>query len=141
MKVSVQTKVIHHFAETGLDKMVVVSIAVTNDIIVQEMTDIQSDCEDVCIKIDLFGIKSLLIGAYYKPHEHDQHSKLNCNIWVAGDFKLPKMDCDHMCPSPDCKHPSFYRQITEVLNDSNLSLYQLVIPIFLISSLQQIRLL
>ena len=28
---------------------------------------------------------------------------------------------DHMCPSPDCKHPSFYRQITEVLNDSNLT--------------------
>jgi len=26
-----------------------------------------------------------------------------------------------MCPSPDCKHPSFYRQITEVLNDSNLA--------------------
>ena len=47
--------------------------------------------------------------------------KLNCNIWVAGDFNLPKMDWDHMCPSPDCKHPSFYRQITEVLNDSNLT--------------------
>ena len=28
--------------------------------------------------------------------------KLNCNIWVAGDFNLPKMDWDHMCPSPDC---------------------------------------
>jgi len=26
-----------------------------------------------------------------------------------------------MCPSPYCKHPSFYRQITEVLNDSNLT--------------------
>ena len=26
-----------------------------------------------------------------------------------------------MCPSPDCKYPSFYRQITEVLNDSNLT--------------------
>ena len=24
-------------------------------------------------------------------------------------------------PSPDCKHPSIYRQITEVLNDSNLT--------------------
>ena len=68
------------------------------------MKDIQSDCEDVWIKIDLFGIKSLLIGAFYKPHEHDQHSweefstsqskarKLNCNIWVAGDINLPKMD-------------------------------------------------
>ena len=44
-----------------------------------------------------------------------------CNIWVAGDFNLPKMDWDHRCPSPDCKHLSFYRQITKVLNDSNLT--------------------
>ncbi|WAR25406.1 hypothetical protein MAR_011110 [Mya arenaria] len=45
--------------------------------------------------------KSPLIGAYYKPHEHDQYSwdeslnkasKLNCNIWVAGDFYLSKID-------------------------------------------------
>ena len=47
--------------------------------------------------------------------------KLDCNILVAGDFNLSKMDWDHMCPSPDCKHPSFYRQITEVLKDSNLT--------------------
>ena len=26
-----------------------------------------------------------------------------------------------MCPSPDCKHRSFYRQVTEVLNESNLT--------------------
>ena len=75
----------------------------------------------------------LLHTKYYKPHEHDQHSleefskslpkarKLNCNIWVAEDFNLPKMDWNHMCPSPDCKHPSFYRQIIEILNDSNLT--------------------
>ena len=75
----------------------------------------------------------LLHTKYYKPHEHDQHSweefskslskarKLNCNIWVAEDFNVPKMDWNHMCPSPDCKHPSFYRQITEILNDSNLT--------------------
>ena len=97
------------------------------------MKDIKSDCEDAWIKIGLFGSKSILIGAYYKPHEHDQQCweefskslskarKLNCNIWVAGDFNLPKMDWDHVCPSPDCKHPSFYRKITEVLNDSNLT--------------------
>ena len=48
-----------------------VSIAVRNDIVVQEMKDIQSDCEYVWIKIDLFGSKPLLIGAYYKPHEHE----------------------------------------------------------------------
>ena len=49
-----------------------VFIAVRNDIVVQEMKDIQSDCEDVWIKIDLIGSKPLLIGTYYKAHEHDQ---------------------------------------------------------------------
>ena len=44
-----------------------VFIAVRNDIVVQEMKDIQCDCDDVWIKIDLFG-------AYYKAHEHDQHT-------------------------------------------------------------------
>jgi len=81
------------------------------------MKDIQYDCEDVWIKIDLFG-KPLLIGAYYKPMNMNWEEfskslskarKLYCNIWVAGDFKLPKMDLDHMCPSHYCKHPSFYR--------------------------------
>ena len=52
----------------------IVFIAVRNGIVVQEMKYIQSDCKDVWIKIDLFGSKSLLIGADYKPHEHDQHS-------------------------------------------------------------------
>ena len=80
----------------------------------------------------MFGLRLTCLAAnHYKPHEHDKHSweefskslskahKLNCNIWVAGD--LPKMDWDHMCPSPDCKHPSLYRQITKVLNDSNIT--------------------
>ncbi|WAR00261.1 hypothetical protein MAR_024633, partial [Mya arenaria] len=40
----------------------------------RNMKDIQSDCEDLWIKINLFGSKSLLIGAYHKPHEHDRHS-------------------------------------------------------------------
>ena len=52
---------------------------------------------------------------------HRPKLAINCNIWVAGDLNLPKMDLDHMCPSPDCKHPSLYRQITKVLNDSNIT--------------------
>ena len=39
-----------------------VFIAVRNDIVVQEMKDIQSDCEDVWIKNVVLGSKSLLIG-------------------------------------------------------------------------------
>ena len=65
-----------------------VFIAVRNDSVVQEMKDVQSD-EDVWIKIDLFGIKSLLIGAYYKPHEHDQHS---WEEFSKSLFKAPKLN-------------------------------------------------
>jgi len=76
------------------------------------MKDIQSDCKDVWIKIDLFGSKSLLTGAYYKPHEHKQHSweefskslfkarKLSCNIWVAGDFQLTQYGLEPYVPLP-----------------------------------------
>ena len=83
--------------------------------------------------LSIFIIVHPTTGAFYNPYESDQHNckefskslsnarTLNCNIQVAGDFNLPKMDWGHMCPSPDCKHPSFYRQITEVLNDSNLT--------------------
>ena len=76
------------------------------------MKDIQSECDDVWIKIDLFGSKPLLIRAYYKPHEHE----------LGGFFKITVQSSQ-----------------TQIL--LKLSLYQLVIPIFLISSLQQIRLL
>ncbi|WAR00265.1 hypothetical protein MAR_024637 [Mya arenaria] len=58
-----ETKGIHHFVETGLAKLGGggILIDVRNDIIAQEMKDIQSDCEDLWIKLNLFGSKSLLI--------------------------------------------------------------------------------
>ena len=110
-----------------------VFIAVRNCITALEIPKFQSNCEDLWVKLDLVGNKSLAIGAYYKPHELDTDSftefsqsldkvtKKFSNIWVGGDLNLPKMDWDTSGPSSDCKHPTFYREIVETLNDSNLS--------------------
>ena len=70
-----------------------------------------------------------MIGASYKPHEFDQHSldewsksldmvkQTSSNIWLMGDFNLPKVDWQSSAPTPDCKFPTFYRECLEVFND------------------------
>ena len=109
-----------------------VFIAVRSSIIAQEVVELQTDCENLWVKINIVGSKSLLIGAYYKPQEHDTHSlqeftkslnlasQTNCNIWVGGDFNMPKMDWENMRPTVDCRHQLFYREFIETLHDNNM---------------------
>ena len=40
----------------------------------EEKSEFNSDCENLWVQLNLVGSKSVLIGAYYKPHEFDQHS-------------------------------------------------------------------
>jgi hypothetical protein len=109
-----------------------VFIAVRDTIIAQRVKEYETDCENIWVKIELAGQKPLIIGSYYKPHEHDEHSlqefnrslqmvtKSNPNIWVGGDFNLPKMDWDQQSPSSDCKYPTYYRKFIELVNDHSL---------------------
>ena len=60
--------------------------------------------ENLWVQLNLAGSKSVLIGAYYKPHESDQASfeeliksltlvnQTNSTVWLLGDFNLPKID-------------------------------------------------
>ena len=95
----------------------------------EEKSEFNSDCENLWVQLNLVGSKSVLIGAYYKPHEFDQHSldelsksldmvkQTSTNIWLMGDFNLPKVDWQSSAPTPDCKFPTFYRECLEVFND------------------------
>ena len=95
----------------------------------EEKSEFSSDCENLWVQLNLVGSKSVLIGAYYKPHEFDQHSldelsksldmvkQTSSNIWLMGDFNLPKVDWQSSAPTPDCKFPTFYRKCLEVFND------------------------
>ena len=41
----------------------------------------------------------------------------NSQIWLLGNFNLPKVDWVLMAPKPDCSHPTFYRKCLEAFND------------------------
>ena len=84
------------------------------------------------VQLNLTGSNSVLIRAYYKPHELDQLSfeelnkslnlvnQTNSTVWLLGDFSLPKVDWEHLKPKPDCSHPTFYRECLEALSDCML---------------------
>ena len=40
----------------------------------EEKSEFNSDCENLWVQLNLPGPKSVLIVAYYNPHEFDQHS-------------------------------------------------------------------
>ena len=77
----------------------------------------------------------LYICAYYKPKEDDQENLLELrqsiekvkrqtsetkgNIWVLGDFNLPKINWTNSTPTvkPDCSFTQTYDKFLDLLND------------------------
>ena len=70
-----------------------VMIAVSNDLISTEATEVDTECEVLWIRINLVRAKSLYIGAFYRPQDTDSDylaqldtslsrlkHKNNCNI-------------------------------------------------------------
>ena len=80
-------------------------------------------------KVLTTGSRSPLIGACYKPHEHDPDSfkkfarsfdlasKINCHTWVLGDFNLLKLDWTTLSPGDGCNYSTFYRECIDTFND------------------------
>ena len=81
-----------------------VLILVKSTFISQAKPEYNTNAEIFWVQHNLLGSKSALIGAYYKPHELDEPSLIelakslnlvnqsNSQIWLLGDFNLPKID-------------------------------------------------
>ena len=44
-------------------------------------------------------------------------NQTNSAVWLLGGFNLPKIDWEILIPSPECGHPTFYRDCLEALDD------------------------
>ena len=89
-----------------------VMIAVSNEFISTEVPELKTDRESIWVEINLVGAKKLLVCAFYRPNERDEHSiteldlalsrvgARNCHLWIAGDFNFPDFDWS------DIHHPS-----------------------------------
>ena len=51
-----------------------VIILVSSTLLSESRPDFQTNCENLWVQLNLAGSRSLLIGAYYKPHELDHKS-------------------------------------------------------------------
>ncbi|MES9882305.1 MAG: reverse transcriptase family protein [Sedimenticola sp.] len=89
----------------------------------------------VWIQLEITGTQPLHIAAFYRPREDDLPSleqlRLSLdmvanekgNIWILGDFNLPKFTWDNSEPvvSHDCQHQTVYDYFLNILDDFNLS--------------------
>ena len=74
-----------------------------------------------------------MIGSYYKPKEYDtdslqelqlsleKASKTKANIWLGGDFNLPKMNWQTVNPASNCNFISYYNNFINTFYDHNLT--------------------
>ena len=62
--------------DRGSDPHGGVFIAVKNDLIASRERELQTACGVMWCKLQIFGKKTLHIGAYYKPHENDKEALL-----------------------------------------------------------------
>ena len=100
-----------------------------NSKLTSELKSDQYTCESLWVQLNHAGSKSVLIGAYHKPHESDQASfeeliksltlvnQTNSSVWLLKDFNQPKVDWENLKPLSDCGHPTFYWECIEALND------------------------
>ncbi|MES9880858.1 MAG: hypothetical protein ABW185_08260, partial [Sedimenticola sp.] len=80
-----------------------VIILVSHRLICTAKPDFKTDCEITWVSIEVVGAKPTHIAAFYRPREDDlisieelrksveQVSKKKGNIWISGDFNLPKL--------------------------------------------------
>ena len=95
-------------------------------------SELNYNCENLWVQLNLAGAKSVLIGTYYRPHKSDPGSiasfeelkksltlvnQTNSTVWLRGDFNLHKVDWENLIPSSDRGHSTFYMECHEVLDD------------------------
>ena len=81
-----------------------VLICVIKWLISDPVPEVETDCEILWVKINLVGVNSLLVGAFYRPHMQDDKAveqlnlslqglnRSNTTVWLAGDLNAPHIN-------------------------------------------------
>ncbi len=72
-------------------------IIAKNDLILDWVSEMETNCELLWCKVSIQGMKQLLIGAYYHPKEDEADSftelEVSLNVlWCRDDYVLPSCD-------------------------------------------------
>ena len=113
-----------------------VMVAVKKDIQSIVVSDLDSDCEILWVKIITKDKGEQLICAYYRPHVSDAESlykfdqvlrkasQRGCKITIAGDLNFPSLDWENIKLKPKAEYPALHNHLVDLLND--LGMEQLI---------------
>ena len=115
-----------------------VFIATKDDYITSRAPELETEAEDVWIKMEVKGCKTIRIGGFYRNKVSDNKSvddleecltKLeDCqgsNIIMAGDYNFPDWDWQHNTIKQGCKHVHLHQRFKTLLDTNCLE--QLVV--------------
>ena len=106
------------------------------DLICTEQPQFKTNCEILWVKLEVAGVHPLFICAFYNPKEGNQedllelrrsieevNKKTKGNIWILGDFNLPKLTWPDSIPTlkPDCAFKQIYDTFLDFINDFSLT--------------------
>ena len=110
-----------------------VFIAVLNNLISSEVTELEPKAEEIWVKISVAGSKDLYACSHYRPnvtdktsipHLRDSLQRLSnpsSHIFIGGDFNLPDWDWEQNRLKPKAKEPTKHTDFIDLLHDHGLT--------------------
>ena len=95
--------------------------------------DLETECECVWVKLDIYGEKSFYVAGFYRPDVSDPDSiiqlhssvlriknRTRSHVWISGDFNFPGFDWADRTLKPGCPHPSKHNDFIDFLDELGL---------------------
>ena len=107
-----------------------VFLAVSRTLCMQEVQELDADCEIIWCKVRLANLKTLFVASYYRPHEDDEHSlnELHRSLskltekdhlaLIVGDFNLPGWNGkNNTINLGRCNYPRLHHKFADILTE------------------------
>jgi hypothetical protein len=110
-----------------------VFVAVSERFVSDRDYELDSNGENIWVKIDIHGRKTLRVGAFYRPdvghaesiEELDDilHKVQNStsDVFYGGDFNLPGWDWETRTLKEKCQYPDLHQRFGDILDDTALT--------------------
>ena len=125
-------KVIRRDRGKDNDNLGGVFIMARKDLIIDREEELETNCEILWCRLEVYGTKTIHICAYYRPHEGDEDSlqqledslvklkQKHENVLIGGDFNFPGWDWKNKIIKQGCRYRSLHEKFGEILDDNSL---------------------
>ena len=108
-----------------------VFVAVRKDVKSSRQSEIETDCENVWVKLEIPNSPNIYICSYYRPNVNDNESNIalttslerlprNCSTYIAGDFNYPGIKWPEATIQANTPYYNLHADFIDTLHDHGL---------------------